>query len=173
MIVKRLNELGIDITFEEVEKHAAGAPLGRPHVAAAMHSMKAISTYEQAFEKYIGDNKPAYVPKDNHTPEQTIELIHEAGGVAVLAHPIISNAFEQIEKLTDWGLDGIEIYHPNHRQSDVDRFKEIARRFHLLCTGGSDFHGRGKNHGTVGSESVPVEYLDKLRQKAMQIRGSI
>ena len=173
VIVERLNELGVDITFEDVEKCAAGAPLGRPHVAAVMHAMKAVNTYEQAFEKYIGDNKPAYVPKDNHTPEQAIELIHKTGGVAVLAHPVVNNTYEQIEELAGLGLDGLEVYHPNHRQSDVNRFKEMAHRFQLLCTGGSDFHGRGGNHGAVGSEPVPVECLDKLRQRAIQIRGTI
>ena len=171
-IVKRLNELGVEITFEEVLKEAGGAPVGRPHVAAALHARKAVSTYEHAFHKYIGDGRPAFVPKKNFAPREAIKLVHQARGVAVLAHPMVDNSVALVEDLVALGLDGIEVYHPSHRQADVDRLKHLAERLRLLCSGGSDFHGRGANHGTVGSEPVPVEYLDKLKERAAKKRES-
>jgi len=171
LMVEKLNELKIDVSFDEVEKVAAGAPIGRPHVAEAMYRKKAVGTYEQAFEKYIGQNGPAFVPKPDFAPVQAIRLIHEARGVAVIAHPMINNTFEQIESLAGSGLDGIEVYHPHHKQSQTDHLKHLATRFRLLCCGGSDFHGREGRYGKIGSEPVPVEYLDRLKECAKQKRG--
>jgi hypothetical protein len=97
--------------------------------------------------------------------------VHKAGGVTVLAHPVIDNTSRHIEMLAGLGLDGIEIYHPVHKQSDIKRLKHLAERYRLLVSGGSDFHGRSTMYGMVGSQNVPEELLDELKQRAVQKRG--
>jgi len=171
MIVEKLNALGIDITYEDVLEVADGAAVGRPHVAEAMFRHKAIATYDDAFRRYIGDRGPAFVPKKNFTPPEAIAMIHRAGGLAVLAHPMIDGAVERIEELAALGLDGIEAYHPDHSAGDRDRLKETARRLRLVWTGGSDFHGRSGRCGTVGSEAVPIECLEELKERVAQRRA--
>ena len=120
-MVEKLNDMGVQITFEQVEEGAAGTVIGRPHVAEAMARTGAVPTYETAFARYIGDGKPAYVPKSNFSPPEAINLIHEAGGVAILAHPMIENRVRHLEMLVGLGLDGIEVYHSFHSRADVDR----------------------------------------------------
>lgn len=162
-MVRKLNELGIGITFDDVETLAGGAVVGRPHVARAMHEKKAVNYYEEAFQKYIGSDGPAYVPKDNFSPGEAIDLIHEAGGLAVLAHPGIDDKVRYLDMLLDLGLDGIEVYHPAHSESEVDRFKHLAERYRLVITGGSDFHGTESRYSMVGSQKVPRSCLETLK----------
>lgn len=164
-MVDKLNALGIEVTYEDVDKQADGAVVGRPHVARAIHARGNTRYYEEAFERYIGYDGPAYVPKSNFTPAQAIDLIHEAGGLAVLAHPAIDNKEKYIEMLIDLGLDGIEVYHSFHNQSHIDRYKHLAQRYRLLPTGGSDFHGSNGRYGTIGNQKVPYEYLQQLKAK--------
>ncbi|MDH4157799.1 MAG: PHP domain-containing protein [candidate division Zixibacteria bacterium] len=171
LMVEKLNGLGVAITIEEVKACADGAAIGRPHVARALHRAGAVRTYEEAFEKYLGDNKPAYVPKQNFAPSETIAMIHEAGGVAVLAHPNIDAAFNQLDRLVGMGLDGIEIYHPSCSQRDTDWFKHLAEKYRLIVTGGSDFHGMEDRYGAVGSQRVPAELLAALKQRVQQKRN--
>jgi len=171
LIVQKLNDMGVDISYEDVQATAGGAVMGRPHIADTMFRLKAVRTYEEAFEKYIRNDGPAYVPKRNFTPKQAISLVHQAGGVTVLAHPVIDDTYRYTEMLVALGLDGIEIYHPVHRQSDTDMLKHLAARHRLLVSGGSDFHGRNGRYGTVGSQNVPEECLNKLKERAEQKRG--
>lgn len=166
LMVNKLNALGIEITHEDIERHAGGAVIGRPHVAAAMLSRKATKYYEEAFEKYIGTRGPAYVPKANFSPSEAISLVHEAGGLAVLAHPGIDDNYRFIGMLAEIGMDGVEIYHPAHRKSDMDRLRQLAKEHCLLVTGGSDYHGREGRYSMVGSQKVPYECLEQLRKKA-------
>ena len=170
LIVQKLNELGINVTYEDVSKCAGDAAVGRPHVAMAMLERGYVNSYEEAFARYIGNNKPAYVPKMNMTPVDAINLIHKAGGIAVLAHPMIDNAFRYIETLVGQGLDGIEIYHPSNNQGDSDRLKQAAERFRLVVTGGSDYHGQENRFGMIGSQKVPAELLVKFKEKCQQRR---
>lgn len=165
-MVNKLNSMNIDLDFQLVEKESHGSAIGRPHVAKALLKAKLTDYYEQAFERYIGDNGPAYVPKKNFTPKQAIDLIHNANGLAVLAHPGITNKERYLEMLIEFGLDGIEVYHSSHKQSDIDRYKHLAERYRLIKTGGSDFHGHEDRYGTVGSQKVPYEYFEILKQKA-------
>ena len=170
-MVQKLNGLGIEITIEDVVACTDGAAIGRPHVARALHRVAAVRTYEEAFEKYLGDNKPAYVPKQNFAPDVTIAMIHEAGGVAVLAHPNIDAAYSHLDRLAGMGLDGIEVYHPSCSQRDTDWFKHLAEKHRLIVTGGSDFHGMEDRYGAVGSQRVPAELLAALKQRAQQKRN--
>lgn len=171
LIVQRLNEMNIDISFEEVQDVAGEAVIGRPHIADTMVRSKAVGSYEEAFEKYIRNGGPAYVAKRSFIPEEAISLVHRAGGVTVLAHPILDNTARHVEMLAGLGLDGIEIYHPVHRQSDIKRLKNLAERYRLLVSGGSDFHRRSSRYSTVGSQKVPEELLERLKQRATEKRG--
>jgi predicted metal-dependent phosphoesterase TrpH len=171
LIVQKLNEMNIDISFEQVQNVASEAVIGRPHIADTMVRSKAVGSYEEAFEKYIRNGGPAYVAKRSFLPEEAISLVHRAGGVTVLAHPVIDNTARHVEMLAGLGLDGIEIYHPVHRQNDIKRLKNLAERYRLLVSGGSDFHGRSTMYGMVGSQNVPEELLDELKQRAVEKRG--
>jgi predicted metal-dependent phosphoesterase TrpH len=171
-MVQRLNDMGIAITYEDVLQAAGTAAVGRPHVAEAMHRCKAVASYEDAFRRYIGDRQPAFVAKENFEPAEAIDLIHAAGGVVVLAHPMVAGAYDRIEELVALGLDGVEALHPDHKQYQAANLMEIAKRFRMIWTGGSDYHGRGGRSGSIGSEGVPIDCLDMLKTRASQKRGS-
>ena len=165
-MVQNLNELGLPITYADVEKNANGSVVGRPHIARALHEAKLTSYYEEAFHKYISDAGPAFVAKENFTSKEAIELVHNAGGLIVLAHPGINNKEKYLQELVSLGLDGIEVYHSSHKMADVERYKHLADRHRLLITGGSDYHGISDRHGSVGSQRVPYKYFEMLLEKA-------
>jgi predicted metal-dependent phosphoesterase TrpH len=167
-IVERLNEMGLDVSFGLVLEKAGNGVIGRPHIAEALTDCGAIDNYEVAFQKYIGKDGPAYVPKAYFEPEEAMKMVHDAGGVTVLAHPAVDNTARFIEDLVQVGLDGIEVHHPFHKKSDCDRFAHLADRFRLLRTGGSDFHGREGRNGEIGSQPVRVDILEAVLQRAEQ-----
>jgi hypothetical protein len=171
LIVEKLGELGLQVPFEAVLKAANHSVVGRPHIAEAMKDQKVTKSYEEAFRKYIGKDGPAYVPKLKFTPAQVFELVHGAGGVAVLAHPMLDNCVRFVEELADAGLDGLEIYHYTANTAGVRRLKQMAKRLNLALSGGSDFHGREGRNEAIGSQKVPAEYLETLKERAQQIRG--
>lgn len=171
LIVEKLGELGIEVPFEAVLKAANHSVVGRPHIAEAMKDQKVTRSYEEAFRKYIGKDGPAYVPKLKFTPTQVLDLVHGAGGVVVLAHPMLDNCVRFVEELADRGLDGLEIYHYTANTADVRRLKQMAKRLSLALSGGSDFHGREGRNEAIGSQKVPAEYLETLKERAQQIRG--
>lgn len=172
LMVERLNELGVNITFEMVEKFAEGASIGRPHVAQAIFESGAVKEYETAFIKYIGNHKPGYVPKTNFSPQEAMKLIRDSKGVAILAHPVIENNERFIEMMVKCGMDGIEVYHPYHKQGDTDRLKSVAERFRLIVSGGSDYHGRENRFGSIGSQKVPASCLENIKKIAQKRRES-
>lgn len=171
MIVEKLQQIGLDIPFEAVEETAGGSVIGRPHIAETLHRLKAVNGYQEAFDRYIKKDGPAYVPKAFFEPAEAIDMVHRAGGITVLAHPMIDNMLRHLDRLVAMGLDGIEVRHSNHSAGDVSRLGKIASRHGLLRSGGSDFHGREGRHGQVGSQQVPVEYLDPMKQHLSKIRG--
>jgi hypothetical protein len=131
-----------------------------------------VRSFGEAFWKYIGNSGPAYVPKTKMEPPEAIDLVHRAGGVVVLAHPYINDMHKQVETLVDLGLDGLEVHHYSHSRQKIKELENTARRFGLLPTGGSDFHGRQDHESEVGSAPVPLEYLDNLKERALEIRGT-
>ncbi len=165
-MVEKLNQLGVNISYHDVQKKAGPGVIGRPHVAEAMFDSGAVKRYNEAFEKYIGKGGPAYVAKANFAPNEAIELIHSAGGAAVLAHPAVGDAHQHIEMLVGMGLDGLEVFHPEHSNDDVKKFKKVAQEFALSITGGSDFHGREGRSDKIGSQKVYLAYLTDLLQKS-------
>jgi len=163
VMIQKLNALGLEVSFDDVLAFANGAPVGRPHVAQALLKAKIVTTFDEAFRRFIGNKGPAFVPKDNLTPAEAIKLTHQAGGLAVVAHPIVSEVVDRIPELAQLGLDGIESHHPDHNAGERDRLKQLAKQLGMICTGGSDFHGRQGRCGTVGSENVPFSFLEDLK----------
>ena len=161
-IVEKLNELGVDLSMETVKRVAGDSAMGRPHVADALVREEFVRTFDEAFARFLGYHAPAYVPKYHMTPEQGIDLIHEARGVAVLAHPGTLARDDLIPGLAEYGLDGIEAIYPLHDNRRVKRYTEMAERLGLIITGGSDSHGRPTDKAAIGSITVPKECYDNL-----------
>lgn len=173
-IIERLQALGIDITLDEVIARAGGGVIGRPHFAAVLIDKGRARTVREAFDWYLGPGAPAYVEKERVTPRQAIEAITAAGGVVVLAHPsqLRTTNDAQLDRivkdLVDLGLGGIEVLHSDHNAPMIRRAEQLARRYGLLCTGGSDFHGSIKaavRLGWAGKHRVPRAWFDRLRQQ--------
>jgi hypothetical protein len=171
-MVEKLNEMGLNLSYDAVVQAAGGAAIGRPHVADAMVAQGLVGNFGEAFGRYIGNDGPAYLPKAKMKPKETIELVHRAGGVAVMAHPYVNEMHKQIEPLVDLGLDGLEAYHYAHSTQKVRELEKSAERFGLLLTGGSDFHGRQEHESAIGTDRVPSIYLDQLKERSLQIRGT-
>jgi predicted metal-dependent phosphoesterase TrpH len=166
-MVDRLRELGVDITWPQVEALAAGGVVGRPHVARAMVAAGAIARPEQAFTpEWIGAGGRAYVSRYALDPVRAICLIAEAGGAAVLAHPgAVSRGWqlpdEAIAALAGAGLAGLEVWHPDHDQAQRSRLDALATRLGLVPTGGSDDHGSLTGH-RLGSQTCPPQSYERL-----------
>jgi predicted metal-dependent phosphoesterase TrpH len=164
-MVRILNHLGIEITFEDVLRQAGGAALGRPHVAHALLEQGFVETFDEAFRKFLGQHARAFVPKPHFEPRQALALIRSAGGVPVLAHPGTANRDELIPELADQGLAGIEAWHPKHSPTQVVEYRRLAGELGLVASGGSDFHGSSMGNVTVGISDVPAAVLAALRDR--------
>lgn len=141
-MVDRCKENGYDVSREELEElfpHANS--LGRPHLSQLLIKKGYVNTVSEAFETILHRTSPCYVPKFKAEPEDVIDLIHRAGGVAVMAHPILIQSDEDVLALLKLSFDGMEVYHPKHSEEDSKRYREMALAHSLLITGGSDFHG--------------------------------
>jgi hypothetical protein len=164
-MVERLHRLGIDISMAELIENAGEAQIGRPHIAGLLIQKGVVKTFDEAFDRYIGAGKPAYVDKYRIPCDAAVQLILGAGGLAVLAHPgllrpMTAGAFDRLLiGLKEMGIGGIEVYYPEHTRAETERYRIAAERFGLVITGGTDFHGGikpGIELGTGGGEfSVP------------------
>ncbi len=168
-MLKRLEKQGINLTLDTVLQIAGKSAIGRPHVAEALLRKGFVSNFDEAFHRYIGRDRPCYVPKQNLALREAVDLIHQAGGVAVLAHPGIGGAGRYIEELVGYSLDGIEAFHPFHSSRLIKNYQEYAAKNGLFVTGGSDYHGRNGRYGDIGCMNVPVEFWHSLRKKAKNI----
>ena len=158
-IVIRLNELGVRIEFAAVLEQAAGGALGRPHVARAMIAEGWAVDFRDAFERYLGNGRPAYVSKDRLAIGDAIQLIHRAGGLAILAHPAQSGTRERIAAFAEQGIDGVEVRHPSHSAEDTNRLLALVEHFSLVPSGGSDWHGGSDGTRMLGMMRVPADWL--------------
>lgn len=163
-MVTKLNQLGMKTDFEQVLKKAEGATIGRPHLAEVMLENKFVASYNDAFQKYLYVGGPVYVPKAKLTPSEAIELLHQAGGVAVLAHPALTDRDAMIAELVSSGMDGIEIFHPTQKKSARKKYRQIGEQFGLFFSGGSDSHHRKGRYGDTGDQKVPYEYYLGMMQ---------
>lgn len=163
-MVHALTIAGVRITVEDVMAAAAGASVGRPHVADALVSAGHVGSRQEAFDRWLADGKPAAVPKRVLDCAEAIEVVHRAGGLAVLAHPG-RGRLAGWDPLLDAGLDGVETIHPSHSDEDVRRLTEAARQRGLLCTGGSDNHGDPAGHAAMEACRVPGALAAALQER--------
>lgn len=170
-MVARLKQMRVPLEADAVFKLANCRAPGRPHVARALVQAGLCASLDEAFERYLKKNRPAWVPKFKMSARAAIELIQQAGGVAVLAHPGLNHCDEVIPGLVDAGLDGIECFHTKHSTAIAEHYLEIADRHELLVTGGSDCHGMSKGKPLIGSIKVPYQHVEKLRERATERKG--
>jgi len=161
MMIDRLAGLGVKIPYNLVISIDGGV-IGRPHIALAMMDRGHVKTFQEAFDKYLGHGKPAYVGKYPLTPVEALDIIRRAGGVPVLAHPLYARADDMLPELVDQGLRGIEVYHTKHDASTTRHYKQLAKKHGLLITGGSDSHGR---EVPVGGVKVPYSFIENLKKE--------
>ncbi|GAB6100766.1 PHP domain-containing protein [Halanaerocella petrolearia] len=163
-MVSKLNELGIEIEFTEVQELAEGAALGRVHLAKIMLNKGYVDEWEEAFDQYIGRSGPAYVKREKLTPFEAIELVKAAGGVPIIAHPGLVSDQGLLPELIDAGAQGLEAYHTDHNQEETEHYIELAQEHDLLVTGGSDCHGPTRKAGMLlGQIKAPYSLLEELK----------
>lgn len=166
-IVKKLNALGSKIEFNNIrEKAGSKTSIGRPHIAMELNEEGFVSSYFDAFIKYIGDGKPAFVKKPNPKSSEVIKIISEMGGLSFIAHPGKMIRDEILVSLINEGLDGIEIIHPSHSKEDIEYFTKMAADHFLLTSGGSDFHGGVKNDGkNFGKYYISMDEIINMKRR--------
>ncbi len=162
-MVAALNQQGIPLKAEAVFALANCKSPGRPHVARALVKEKLIANLDEAFERYLKKGRPAWVPKTKMSALESVELIHQAGGLAVMAHPGLNRTDEIIPDLVDAGLDGIECFHTKHSTVMSERYLEIAEKYNLLVTGGSDCHGFSKKAPLIGTVKLPYDHVERMK----------
>lgn len=164
MLVK-LAALGLPLEWEMVTELAGGSSVGRPHIAQAMVKMGYVASVDEAFALYIGRNGPAYVERYKLSPIEAVSLIKEAWGLPVLAHPREVTHF--LPSLVEQGLVGLEVYYDGYSAEDIRQLTRLARKYGLIPTGGSDYHGPGVLDSVeVGGIWVPEESLKRLQALA-------
>ena len=171
-MVQQLGRMGMHLDWERVRALAGGESIGRPHVARALLERGYVRTFQEAFDRFIGNDGPAYVPRLKLSPQETIQAILDAGGVPVIAHPGYSGpaATAHVPEFVEYGLRGIEVFYPNHSPEDVERLQALCRQYHLIATGGTDFHGPGYDEGaSLGSIPIPPTTLEQLRAAARSL----
>lgn len=174
-IVAKLNELGYEMSMSEVQAQADGPIVSRLHIARVMLEKKFVRSIDEAFGRFLGDKGSAYVQRVEPEPSKAIKLIHAAGGLAVVAHPVHLRAAnerelsQKLKDLADLGLDGVEVWYPEHTAGITEQLWRICQRLDLATVGGSDFHGSAKGHIKLGvgrgSLNIPLEILDRLKSR--------
>ncbi len=171
-MVVRLNRLGVPLEAEAVFALANCRAPGRPHVARALVQAGLCGSLDEAFERFLKKNRPAWVPKFKMSAAAAIDLIHQAGGVAVMAHPGLNRTDEVIPGMVQTGLDGLECFHTKHSTATTEHYLELADRFHLLVTGGSDCHGLSKGQPLIGSIKLPYQHVERLKARAEERKAA-
>jgi 3',5'-nucleoside bisphosphate phosphatase len=164
-IVEKLNTLGIPLTLDEVLLQSNGGAVGRPHVARALIARGFVHDFREAFTRYLGTAGTAFVARERLSIEDAISIAHEAGALAIWAHPGDGGRRERLEPLVAAGLDGLEVRHPSHSAEDVKRLQALADFFGLVPSGGSDWHGAPDGPRRLGIMNVPVEWLERQDEK--------
>jgi predicted metal-dependent phosphoesterase TrpH len=167
-IVGHLRRLGITIELVDVARAANGGAMGRPHVARALVQRGVSVDMNDAFARYLGRGRPAYVEKPLPTLQQVADLVHAVGGIAVAAHLGDHGTEGQIRQFQEGGLDGLEVRHPSHSPGAERRLTGIAQRLGLAISGGSDWHGDmelGDSHAPLGGLDIPLDWLEKLEER--------
>jgi predicted metal-dependent phosphoesterase TrpH len=170
-IIGRLNEAGFEITIEDVVAQLApGATLGRPHLADALIAKKIVASRDEAFTELLHNNSKYYISHYSPTPEDAIKLIKQAGGVAVIAHPLASLrgrtvSIDSFKSMVEAGLDGIEISHRDQSEDERQLLREVVEQYGIIATGSSDYHGNGKLNELAEFTTTPEDF-EALEAKA-------
>ena len=172
-IVQRLNRLGVPVTLDAVLSEAGEGAIGRPHVARAIVAGGWVRDQREAFDRFLGSGRPAFVEKHRLTIRDAIAMVHRAGGIAVFAHPGPEGVRARIEPLVALGLDGLEVRHPSHTAEDVARLQALVDFFGLVPSGGSDWHGATEGPRTIGNQRVPFEWLGRQEERAARYRAVV
>lgn len=171
-IIERLNGIGVPVTMDEVAEIASSSgagdrvSIGRPHIAEAIVRRGQASDLDEAFARYLRRGQPAYVPRMTLPVRDAIRLARDRGAAIVVAHPALNLAESDLEALLREGLDGLEVQHPKHSEDQRRRLSALAKRLDLIPTGGSDYHGPGRNRHEMGSAGTGRETVDRLRERA-------
>ncbi len=160
LIVDRLSEIGVAISLDKVLEQSNGGAVGRPHIARALIQSGAVADQHEAFDRYLGQGRAAFVPKSLFLIEDAIRIIHEAGGIAIWAHPSRTAKRERVERLVAQGLDGLEVRHPSHSPDVAAGLEALCDFLGLVPSGGSDWHGPVGDR-TLGGQIVPREWLER------------
>jgi 3',5'-nucleoside bisphosphate phosphatase len=164
-MVACLNRLGVPLSSEAVFKLANCLAPGRPHVARALVLGGYCSHPDEAFDRFLKRGKPAWVPKFKMSAVEAVGLIHQSGGLAVLAHPGLNRSDEFIPELVAAGLDGLECFHTKHSTAMAEHYLMLAEQYQLLVTGGSDCHGQSKGKPVFGTIRLPIEHVRELKAR--------
>lgn len=170
-ILEKLEALGYAVPLETVLRKAGAGSIGRPHIADALVEAGHVSSYYEAFNRFIADGKPAFVPKVRISAAEAVTIIHEAHGLACLAHPGQNLTESVILDVINAGVDGIEIVHPKHSLTQRELYRRLAQTYNLLETGGSDFHGGRKEDERLGDFVIEYEKVEKLKARQAQFNA--
>ncbi len=173
MMIERLRNRNVDITFKEVCESCGDSTLTRAHIAKIMVAKGCSQSTSDAFDTYLGRDRPCYVKRnDYYSPFDVVEIILGAGGVPVLAHPQISGVNKYIPEFVEYGIMGIEVYAKDHTEKQVKMYLEIAKQYELLVTGGSDDHGPDiPGRFYIGQVYVPEEVVPSLKKAGSMIKN--
>lgn len=162
-IVQKLANLGISISFDDILAKAGNGVIGRPHIANVLLEKGHVFSFQEAFDKYLGTDKPANVDKYKIELSTALALIRDAGGICSIAHPAIQLRDADVLQLIEHGVEGIEVVHPKHGEVEIALFTDLAENHNLVMTGGSDFHGGSKGEETLGKYIVSNDVVNQLK----------
>jgi 3',5'-nucleoside bisphosphate phosphatase len=181
-IIEKLHGLGVEISAEEMLRLSPCGQTGRPHIAKLLVEKGVVDSFDMAFRRYLGRNKAAWQGRFSYSAAETIRMIHETGGIAVLAHPgqIDPEGREQrllIKELTRYDLDGLELFYPTHSRRMIKKLRSLAAEYNLITTGGSDFHGSTRSATLLASRShgfcPPSAIVDAVLERLHRRTGTI
>ncbi len=169
-IVSKLKAIGVRIHMDLVMQKAGKGAIGRPHIADVLMEEGFVLSYDEAFYKYLAEGRPAFVPKFKISPLEGIRLIHNAGGLAFIAHPGMGLNLDKLIDYIKQGLDGIEILHPKHNMHTTNELYQLAIKQGLLVSGGSDSHGERNGENTMGLFNVPYRFVEEMKKRVALIK---
>ncbi len=171
-IVERLNTLGVPVAIEAVLEAAAGGAVGRPHIARALVAGGFAKDNRDAFDRWLGNGRPANIEKAKLEIAEAIAMIHRYGGLAVWAHPGPDGRRDRVEPLVDLGIDGLEVRHPGHQADDTQRLGALVAHFDLVPSGGSDWHGAAAGSRALGAMQVNADWLAQQDARIVERHGA-
>lgn len=168
LMVQKLKKLGMPISLESVLDKAGEGSIGRPHIANVLIDEGYVSSFQEAFNKFLGNGRPAYFDKLKIEVAEALQLVKEAGGICSIAHPGLELSDSHLLELIKSGADAIEVFHPQHNDEKTQQLRDLAENNGVLITGGSDFHGGSKGDDALGKYKVPYANVEKMKERIAQ-----